>query len=281
MITVIVAGVIFAFVTLVTQEVVGIVRPIARRLVRSAAARMPDAALRDRYVAEWFAELDELDLRPISQLLWAIGIRISARRTAAEVVGAPLDGVGERVVHAANRVAGVAMFVLVAPVLAASAVALRIGSRRGRPLLRTTIGTDTAGRRLRVTVFRCGEPALITQQGNVVGVIWTYRSRIERILVRTSINELPSLMQVARGDVHLFSANRDPLAAPALIKPADLPSFGDLWRTLTTSSAASPIRDESGWNGLDLSINPSRRLDAVDMRSAPRFEVGSFDRRDQ
>lgn len=69
---------------LLAEEVSAWVRPFARFLIRRASARLP-GSVRERYEREWLAELAALADRPISGVLFALGVRRSARATGHEV----------------------------------------------------------------------------------------------------------------------------------------------------------------------------------------------------
>jgi hypothetical protein len=66
------------------EEASGWMRVLARWLVRRAASRLP-ARSRERYEQEWLAELLSISDRPVTGLVFAIGVRRSARQTGAEL----------------------------------------------------------------------------------------------------------------------------------------------------------------------------------------------------
>jgi lipopolysaccharide/colanic/teichoic acid biosynthesis glycosyltransferase len=112
-----------------------------------------------------------------------------------------------------NRLAGGVLAFILAPVLALIAVAVRVCD--GRPVIFAHERAGQGGRPFRFYKFRTMRPAAWIDEPDEVRI-----TRLGRALRRTSLDELPSLWNVARGDMNLVGPRPLPLAYTALYSPA-------------------------------------------------------------
>jgi exopolysaccharide biosynthesis polyprenyl glycosylphosphotransferase len=132
-----------------------------------------------------------------------------------------------------DRVAAVALLALLGPGLVAVAVAVRLTSRGPALFRQTRIGQD--GREFRVIKFRtmyCGAEArraALAGRNETDGLLFKIHddpriTPLGRLLRRTSIDELPQLLNVLRGDMALVGPR------PLPVKDTDF--TGDVRRRL-------------------------------------------------
>jgi exopolysaccharide biosynthesis polyprenyl glycosylphosphotransferase len=91
-----------AIVNLVVAELAGWLPWVAERIIRWAVHALP-AEVQARYEDEWLAELDVLPGSGISAVLFALRLRINARRVAREISGTRLTHWGDRTISYAFR----------------------------------------------------------------------------------------------------------------------------------------------------------------------------------
>ena len=112
-----------------------------------------------------------------------------------------------------NRVFGGLLTVVLAPVMALVALAVRIFD--GRPVLFAHERAGQGGRPFHIYKFRTMRPPLAVEEPDEVRI-----TCVGRVLRRTSLDELPSLWNVARGDMNLVGPRPLPPAYTALYSPA-------------------------------------------------------------
>ena len=113
-----------------------------------------------------------------------------------------------------NRVFGGLLTVVLAPVMALVAVAVRVFD--GRPVLFAHQRAGQGGRPFHIYKFRTMRPPLAIDEPDEVRI-----TRLGRALRRTSLDELPTLWNIVRGDMNLVGPRPLPVAytAPVLIRP--------------------------------------------------------------
>ena len=112
-----------------------------------------------------------------------------------------------------------AALVLLSPVLLAAAAAVALES--GRPVLFRQQRVGQGGRTFRMLKFRS-----MVQDAAAIGPYFTSAddpriTRVGRFLRRTSIDELPQLLNVLRGDMSLVGPRPDVPAQQVLYRPED------------------------------------------------------------
>lgn len=109
------------------------------------------------------------------------------------------EGAGTTVKRVTDVVAAAAGLLILSPVLAATAIVLWM--TQGRPILFRQIRPGLHGRPFRIAKFRTMRP---TREGEVAHQTDQLRvTRIGRILRSTSLDELPELWNVLRGEMSL------------------------------------------------------------------------------
>ncbi len=197
----------------------------------------------------WKLEGDDVDLIVASSLLDVAG----ARTTIRPVDGLPLlhvdhprlTGTSRILKSVVDRVGAVALLLALAPVLAAIAVAVRLGSVG--PVLFHQVRVGKHGREFRMHKFRTMHTdaedrlASLRHLNNGDGVLFKMRddprvTRVGKVLRRLSLDELPQLVNVVRGEMSLVGP-RPPLPAEVAVYPADMlrrlavrPGLTGLWQ---------------------------------------------------
>ena len=69
----------------IEAEVIAWCRPIQRWLIRRVAAPLPRQH-RDRYIEEWYRELEEIPNGPVTRLVWILSLLVR-RRSVARALG--------------------------------------------------------------------------------------------------------------------------------------------------------------------------------------------------
>jgi exopolysaccharide biosynthesis polyprenyl glycosylphosphotransferase len=213
----------------------------------------------------WQLEKDAVDLVVAPALMEVAGPRISIRPVAGlpllHVEHPELSG-GRRVAKTAfDRVGALAAIVVLSPLLAFVAIAIRMGSNGPVLFRQTRVGRG--GREFTVLKFRTmvvdaeRRKAALTQFNDHDGVLFKIRNdpRVTRTgvwLRRYSLDELPQLINVLRGDMSLVGP-RPPL-------PEEVAQYGDdVRRRLVVRPGMTGLWQVSGW--ADLSWEESVRLD--------------------
>jgi exopolysaccharide biosynthesis polyprenyl glycosylphosphotransferase len=197
----------------------------------------------------WQLERDDIDLIVASSLVDVAG----SRATVRPVDGLPmlhvehprLSGAGRVVKSIFDRVSAAAGLLLLAPLFAAAALAIRAGSPG--PVLFRQVRIGKAGRRFVMYKFRTmivdaelhRQALADLNQGD--GVLFKMRrdprvTPVGRWMRRLSIDELPQLINVVRGEMSLVGP-RPPLPEEVAAYPSDMrrrlavsPGLTGLWQ---------------------------------------------------
>jgi exopolysaccharide biosynthesis polyprenyl glycosylphosphotransferase len=213
----------------------------------------------------WQLEKDDVDLVVAPALMEVAGPRTSIRPVAGlpllHVEHPELSG-GRRLVKSAfDRVGASVALILLLPMLAAIAIAIRVGSKGPALFRQTRVGRD--GREFTVLKFRTmvvdaeSRKAALVHHNDHDGVLFKIRNdpRVTRTgawLRRYSLDELPQLINVLRGDMSLVGP-RPPL-------PEEVAQYGDdVRRRLVVRPGVTGLWQVSGRS--DLSWEESVRLD--------------------
>jgi Sugar transferases involved in lipopolysaccharide synthesis len=160
-----------------------------------------------------------------------------------------------------DRVSATVGLILLAPLLAAAAIAIRVGSPG--PVLFRQVRIGKAGRRFVMYKFRTMVVDAESRKHELVdlnhgdGVLFKMRSDprvtpVGRWMRRLSIDELPQLINVVRGEMSLVGP-RPPLPEEVAVYPSDMR------RRLAVSPGLTGLWQVSGRS--DLSWEESVRLD--------------------
>jgi lipopolysaccharide/colanic/teichoic acid biosynthesis glycosyltransferase len=232
-----------ATVNLLVAELFDWCPRLAERLIRRAVRRLPSDA-RDRYLDEWLAELEVVPGRGISKLIWAIQILVRATKVGEEIVGHSRRNYGG-VAFAVKRVIdwswAAGCVVLLAPVLLSAALAVRVSSDGPVFFRQRRVGRD--GKVFYLYRFRsmCVAPGRAelgdedvstlefllgedTAPGGVEG--YERRTPVGRFLRRSSLDELPQLFNVLRGEMSLIGPRPECLESVELLRQG-VPRYHD------------------------------------------------------
>jgi len=174
--------------------------PAHRAMLRMAASALP-VEHRDRYLEEWLTELEQVPNGPITRLLWVGGI-LFRRNSIARALGSPVSASQTRhllLKSSFDTVAAAVTLVLYAPFLLVIALAIRLESSGPVFFRQYRIGRN--GRQFVMLKFRTMMPCAAGSQ--FVDTIKPSVTRVGRLLRRYSLDELPQLINVARGDMSL------------------------------------------------------------------------------
>jgi lipopolysaccharide/colanic/teichoic acid biosynthesis glycosyltransferase len=232
------AGILRTLATsLVAGEVSGVLAAYLSRRVHKAAAALPPE-LADDQEAEWLEELAVLKERPLRAVLFTRGLADAARAIAPKPQGQTLPHSSQVLKRMLDVVVAVLGILFLGPALLVVSLALRLDScgplffrqpRVGRngqifELLkfRTTF-VDAERRKVEPTSWDWGSLFTIADDPRI--------TRVGRFLRRTSLEELPMLVNVLRGEMSLVgprplvldedlrTRNRQLHLAPGLIGP--------------------------------------------------------------
>lgn len=203
-------GVVLA---LVIAELLGWLRPVADWVVERGSHRLADPQARERYAAEWKAELDSLDGRRLTQLLTAVWMfHRSAGVNVALGDAAPQN---RRPWRAVERVLNVSLaatiLVVVVPVLCV--LALAVSATSPGPVLIRERRTGRDGRSYEYLNFRTARTGDLLDSEELMqhipdgrGPHWLPDPRVTKIgrfLRASSLDELPELWNVLKGNTSL------------------------------------------------------------------------------
>lgn len=172
---------------------------LSRWLVRSAARQLPPDE-RERYEGDWLAELAAWQDRPLSACAKAAHIRWGAWGIRCSICG--VSARGDRLKRLIDVGGSASMLVLLAPLLLVAAIAIRLDSRGPVFFRMTRSGRD--GERFQMLKFRTVKADSQSPEDACVEIETYPRvTRVGRFLLRSSLNELPLLVNVLRGDMSL------------------------------------------------------------------------------
>lgn len=223
------AAAVVIFHSLLADEIRAWLPHLARALVRSAARQLP-ATARARYEGDWLAELAAWEDRPLSAFAKAAHIRWGARGIRYSVCGH--SGQGDRLKRVIDIGGAAALLLLLSPMLIGTALAIRLDSPG--PVFFRAPGSGRNGERFAILKFRTmtldaerhGDPRTVPLAPAATDPRIT---RVGRFLRRTSLNELPQLFNVLRGDMSLVGPRplifpeeppeAEPEAPPSTVRP--------------------------------------------------------------
>jgi exopolysaccharide biosynthesis polyprenyl glycosylphosphotransferase len=197
----------------------------------------------------WRLEREDIDLIVANSLIDVAGARTTIRPVDGlpmlHVEHARLSGVARIFKSVFDRFAAALGLLLMSPLLLAVAIAVRFDSPGPVLFRQNRVGKD--GREFSIVKFRTmfanaevGKQALLHLNEND-GVLFKMRedprvTRVGRLLRRLSIDELPQLLNVLRGDMSLVGP-RPPLPEEVAAYPADMrrrlavrPGITGLWQ---------------------------------------------------
>lgn len=167
---------------------------LANRFIRSAAAQLP-VDERERHERDWRAEVEAWRDRPLSALAKAIHIRCKTRGIRESVQGVSLRG--DRLKRTLDIALAAYLLLVCSPVFVLIAILIRLDS--GGPAFVATGRQGRGGHRFRLYKFRSvhiGLPRAISEDSPSI-------TRVGRILRRFSLDQLPQLLNVLRGEMSL------------------------------------------------------------------------------
>lgn len=212
-------------VSLAVADLRGWIPYVARRIASLGARRLPPGE-RKRYVEEWDAELDMYLDRPLTAIVIAFKIALSARRLALEAqisAGAEREQSESRARLAIKRtfdILGAALaLILVLPLLAAIAVVIKLTSPG--PVLVRQPRIGRGGNTFDLLTFRTSildpeagipaQPTTVRAPGEVDLESGARRSTwVGRVLRLSYLDELPQLVNVLRGEMSLVKPSGEP-----------------------------------------------------------------------
>ncbi|WP_019629262.1 sugar transferase [Actinomadura atramentaria] len=213
----------------------------------------------------WQIERDDVELVVAPALMDVTGPRISIRPVAGlpllHVEHPELDGGRKLLKGFVDRAGALVGLALLSPVLLVIAVMVKLTSSGPVMFRQTRVGRD--GREFTVLKFRTMVADAESRKQELLeanehdGVLFKIRSdpritRVGRVLRRYSLDELPQLINVARGDMSLVGP-RPPL-------PEEVAEYGgDVYRRLVVKPGLTGLWQVSGRS--DLSWEESVRLD--------------------
>jgi lipopolysaccharide/colanic/teichoic acid biosynthesis glycosyltransferase len=183
---------------------------LARRLVRAAARRLP-ADSQARFEADWLAELVAWEDRPMSALAKAAHIRWKARAIRESLGGIAVRSDGAK--RALDLFVATGLLLAAAPLLLATAIAIKLDSRGPAFYRQRRVGRDEKSFYLIKFRSMCVEAPLRAEEvrklsdGREDLVFRISRdpriTRVGRFIRRYSLDELPQLLNVIKGDMSL------------------------------------------------------------------------------
>lgn len=175
--------------TLISQQIRGSIPDYTARKAVVAARRLPDHLV-DEYEANWLAELETLERRPISALRFAHGLAKASRSISALGDERCRKRQWWLVLNRAFDIAGgLLSLVALAPLLSAISLVSKL-SRPGYPVLHRRPRLGKGGKPIFLLSFRT-----TTNQAD--------RFAIGDFLRRTSLAYLPTFINLLRGDISL------------------------------------------------------------------------------
>jgi exopolysaccharide biosynthesis polyprenyl glycosylphosphotransferase len=168
----------------------------------------------------------------------------------------PLGGVSWSLKRLFDVGVSVAMLVLLAPVMAACALAVRLEGGPGVIFRQARVGRD--GRVFECLKFRSMRPTDERESDTQWSVVGDARVRpVGRLLRRTSLDELPQLWNILRGDMTLVGPRPE---RPHYVEKfsSELPRYGHRHRV---PAGLTGLAQVSGLRGADTPISERARFD--------------------
>ena len=168
----------------------------------------------------------------------------------------PLDGVSWAVKRFFDVAVSVVVLVLLAPVMAACALAVRVEGGPGVIFRQARVGRD--GRLFECLKFRSMRPADERESATRWSVVGDQRvGPVGRLLRRTSFDELPQLWNILRGDMTLVGPRPE---RPHFVEKfsSELPRYGHRHRV---PAGLTGLAQVSGLRGADTPISDRARFD--------------------
>lgn len=210
-----------ALVNLILAELLDWCPWVAVRLIRRAVRKLPPEA-RDRYLDEWLAELEAVPGRRISAIIFAIRICIGASRVSAELGGRSV--VRDPVVRGlVDRVLVLLLVSLWSPLILTVALAVRLTSPG--PVLVTQRRVGRGGVLFNLYSFR----STICAAESEIPAECRRFTPVGGLLHRTSLEELPQLFSVLRGDMSIVGPHPERPESADLFRQ-DVPGYDDRQR---------------------------------------------------
>jgi hypothetical protein len=172
-----------------------------RALLRRAANGLPPQH-RERYFEEWVAELSEVPNGPVTRCIWVLSILLH-RRGIARALGAPaLNPWARKAQRGLDLLVATTAILLLLPTFLVISLAIRLSI--GGPAIFRQIRVGLDGQFFTMVKFR----SLTLPNGMTWATdVDNHLGHFGRFLRRTSLDELPQLFNVLRGDMSLV----DPL----------------------------------------------------------------------
>ncbi len=231
--------------SLLAGEISSTLAAYLRRRVHKAAATLP-AELADDQEAEWLDELAVLNDRPLRAVLFTRGLSKAARTMAPGLQCPTLSRSSQRLKRVVDLVGSTVAIWVALPALIVVYVAIRLDSRGPAFIRQHRIGKD--GQSFPMLKFRTmvahAEPRKAgLMDGTEALDLFKFAddpriTRVGRLLRRTSLEELPQLLNILRGEMslvgpppllpevasHVSGPDRSPLTlTPGMTGPWQLP----------------------------------------------------------
>jgi lipopolysaccharide/colanic/teichoic acid biosynthesis glycosyltransferase len=229
----------------IEAELIAWCRPLQRALIRRVAAPLP-RQYRDRYVEEWYRELEEIPNGPITRPIWILSL-LHRRGSVARALGVHRTVVGFS--GALKRLGDIVVasvgLLIIGPVMLYIAAVVKL--QDGGPVIfrQTRIGRD--GKPFAVLKFR--SMVVDAEMRKAVQVAYTAWSegeegvgsfslrfdplvtRFGQFLRNFSLDKLPQLFNVLAGSMSLVGPRPRELAPDATEKVPVKPGLTGLWQT--------------------------------------------------
>ncbi len=215
--------------SLIAEEIRAWLPHLARRLVRGAARQLP-ADSQTRYEADWLAELAAWEDRAMSALAKAAHIRWKAKAIRESLGGIGIRG--ERAKRALDLFIAMGLLLVLAPLLFGTAIAIKLDSRG--PVFFRQRRSGRGKQSFGLIKFRSmyveaplRQDELKELSGPGEDVLFGLRrdprvTRVGRFIRRYSLDELPQLFNVIKGDMSLVGPRpMSPYEAAALTEEGE------------------------------------------------------------
>lgn len=196
---------------------------LSRRVVRSAARYLPPKQ-RVRYEDEWLAELDAIPGQRLSRLAFAVRVLLSSSDTRAEIEPHMPIYFSTPVKRLCDLTFAGLMLVAVAPALAVIALVIKLTSSESVFSREERIGFE--GTRFHLITFRTatgvwandGPRQESKRAGATACMHESGHTHVGKFLCRTSLDQLPQILNVLKGDLSLIGPRPIPAADDVLLE---------------------------------------------------------------